>query len=459
MEKDIVLIIDDSREFTEDLKLMLHDKFEIITAETANAGLDLLQKNQVAVLLLDLQLPDIHGLDLLEKIHNEIDPYLPVIIVTEFDEIKYVVKAMRLGAYDFLSKDFHVDLMKEKINLALLQKRLRLNISGLQNQNMLTDDSFVFASEEMKKVNFEISRLANLNFDVLLSGETGVGKDMIATQIFLRSKRKDKAFISVPIRTLTETLLESELFGHEKGAFTGADRMKIGKFESANQGIVYIPEISNLSESIQLKLLHFMQYKTITRVGHDPRKGEINLDVQVIMATNDNLEELINKGKLREDFFYRITGVTLKIPPLRDRRDDIIPLANYFLKKYTAQFVNHDYSFHKDVLDAFLEYEWKGNVRELSNSIKYALTYSENRTLTLEYFPNILRRKSGHDKTIHLKDSEYMSSYRDFDNKIKKQYFENLLETYDGKISEACKVAQLTPQGFRKILKQLGIEH
>ena len=147
-----------------------------------------------------------------------------------------------------------------------------------------------------------------------MTGETGVGKDMIASQIYQRSNRKDKPFIPIPLRSLSESILESELFGHEKGAFTGADRMKVGKFEAAHQGIVYLPEISNLPEAIQLKLLHFMQYKTITRVGHDSRKSEMNLDVRLIMATNENLEELVKTGRMREDFYYRVSGVTLKYP-------------------------------------------------------------------------------------------------------------------------------------------------
>jgi DNA-binding NtrC family response regulator len=455
-----VLIIDDNEKFSKDLELLLKGSYKIFRAETSFKGLEILKRNHISAVLLDLQLPDIQGLDMLEKIHNDFDALLPVIIITEYDDTEYVVKAMRLGAYDFLSKDFHVDLMKEKIEQALKQKNLKLRVDGLQNNAAISDDMFIFACDEMKRMNFEITKLANWDFDVLLVGETGVGKDMIASQIYQRSERKDKPFIPIPLRSLSESVLESELFGHEKGAFTGAERMKVGKFEAAHQGIVYLPEISNLPEAIQLKLLHFMQYKTVTRVGHDSRKGEMNLDVRLIMATNENLEELVKNGRMREDFYYRISGVTLNIPPLRERKEDIVPLSNYFLSKFSAQFGQLTYKFSDDVLEAFRNYEWKGNIRELSNSIKNALSYTDSNVLELKDFPNIVR--SIGEININLedmfgKDNEF-PEYKDFETSNKIFYFKNLMNKVNGKISLAAKYSGLTPQGFRKILKQLNID-
>jgi DNA-binding NtrC family response regulator len=311
----------------------------------------------------------------------------------------------------------------------------------------------------MKRINFEITKLANWDFDILLVGETGSGKDMIASQIYQRSERKDKPFIPIPLRSLSESVLESELFGHEKGAFTGADKMKVGKFEAAHRGIVYLPEISNLPENIQLKLLHFMQYKTITRVGHDSRKGEMNLDVRLIMATNENLEELVKSGRMREDFYYRISGVTLKIPPLRERVEDIIPLANYFLNKFSAQFSKLNYKFSDKVLEAFENYDWKGNIRELSNCIKNALSYTSSERLELKDFPNILRSKS--ELNLNLKNSlnsEYdFPLYKDFETSNKIIYFKTLLNKVNGKINLAARLSGLSSPGFRKVMKQLNI--
>jgi DNA-binding NtrC family response regulator len=454
-----ILIIDDNVKFAEDLELMLKSSYKIFRAETSFKGLEILKRNHISAVLLDLQLPDIPGLDMLEKIHNDFDALLPIIIITEYDDTEHVVKAMRLGAFDFLSKDFHVDLMKEKIEQALQQKNLKLRIDGLQNNASITDDTFIFACDEMKRINFEITKLANWDFDILLVGETGSGKDMIASQIYQRSERKDKPFIPIPLRSLSESILESELFGHEKGAFTGADKMKVGKFEAAHQGIVYLPEISNLPENIQLKLLHFMQYKTINRVGHDSRKGEMNLDVRLIMATNENLEELVKSGRMREDFYYRISGVTLKIPPLRERVEDIIPLANYFLNKFSAQFSNLNYKFSDDVLDAFENYDWKGNIRELSNCIKNALSYTNSEILELKDFPNILRSKS--ELNLDLKNSlnseDNFPMYKEFETSNKIYYFNTLLNKVNGKINLAARLSGLSSPGFRKVMKQLNI--
>lgn len=456
-----VLIIDDNVKFAEDLELLLKGTYKIFRAETSFKGLEILKRNHISAVLLDLQLPDIPGLDMLEKIHNDFDALLPIIIITEYDDTEYVVKAMKLGAFDFLSKDFHVDLMKEKIEQALKQKNLRLRIDGLQNNASITDDTFIFACDEMKRLNFEISKLSNWDFDVLLVGETGAGKDMIASQIYQRSERKDKPFIPIPLRSLSESVLESELFGHEKGAFTGADRMKVGKFEAAHQGIIYLPEISNLPETIQLKLLHFMQYKTITRVGHDSRKGEMNLDVRLIMATNENLEELVKNGRMREDFFYRISGVTLKIPPLRERVEDIIPLSNYFLSKYSAQYSKASYKFSDEVLEAFQSYEWKGNIRELSNSIKNALSYTDSDVLKLKDFPNIIRSKGElilNPSNLSDTENKY-PPYKEFEKNNKIYYFNSLLKKVNKKISLAAELSGITPQGLRKVLKQLNINN
>jgi DNA-binding NtrC family response regulator len=455
-----VLIIDDNAEFARDLELMLKDSFSILKAETSVKGLEMLRNHQVSIVLLDLQLPDIPGLEVLEIIHSEIDPYLPVIIITEYDDAQYVVKAMRLGAYDFLSKDVHVELMKEKMHQSLRQKDLKLKVSGIQDESIMAKDAFIYASDAMKKISYEITKLANLDFDVLLTGETGVGKDMIASQIHMRGKRKDKPFLPVPIRSLSETVLESELFGHEKGSFTGADRLKIGKFESSNHGIVYLPEISNLPENIQLKLLHFMQYKKIARIGQDSRKGDISLDVRLISATNENLEDILKSGRIREDFYYRLTGITLHIPPLRERVADIVPLANYFLGKFSSHFGKSVYKFSDEALEGFVSYEWRGNVRELSNSIKNALSYTDGSVLELKHFPNILRFKSGSGMPglSAEKDGDFLQ-YRDFENKYKTLYFKSLMERCNGKVSTAADLAGLTPQGFRKILKQLNLDY
>jgi two-component system response regulator AtoC len=457
MEK--LLVIDDNLSFLDDVEVLLGKKFNVVKASTARKGLDILAAERISVVLLDLQLTDMFGLEVLQKIHNEIDPFLPVIIITEHDEIEYVVKAMKYGAYDFIAKDFNIEILSTKIMKAIERRELEISVQELQNSFSEQQNKFIFACDEMKKINYEISRLANLNFDILLTGETGAGKDLIAAEIYSRSKRKDKPFIPVPIRSLSETIIESELFGHEKGAFSGADKMKVGKFEAANKGTIYIPEISSLPESIQLKLLYFMQYKSISRVGQDPQKGEIKLDVRLIMATNDNLKDLVEKGKIREDFYHRITGLTLQIPPLRERKEDIEPLANYFLNKYSNFIYGRRCEFEPGVIDLFQKYKWPGNVRELSNTIKNVLAYTDSAVLTADHFPSLrisstnIEQLSTHFKT---EQGDY-PDYKTADLEFKKAYFRELWQRSGEKVSKAAKMAGLTPQGLRKILNSLKL--
>jgi len=454
------LIIDDNIGFLNDVEYLLKNRFKVIKASTSQKGIEILKENRVAIVLLDLQLPDIQGLDVLNIIRNEIDPYLPVIIITEFDNTDNVVKAMKSGAYDFLSKDFNVELLFAKIEKALKHRSLELEVDAMQSNMTIRRDKFVFVSEAMKKVNLEITRLSRLEFDVLLTGETGAGKDMVASQIHLKGERKEKPFLSVSLKSLSESVVESELFGHEKGSFTGANQLKIGVFEAANGGIIYIPEISCLNETMQLKLLNFMQYKTITRVGQDARKGEIVLDVRLIMATNENMEKLIETGRIREDFYYRIAGVKLNIPPLRERKEDILPLAKYFLDKYSIFFHDREFEFSDSLIKALEKYQWPGNVRELSNSIKNALVYTDNKILDLKDFPNLLNKPSTAHHAQYLFDTPD-GCFKDFNSaekEFRKSYYTALLKKAGNKISAGAKLSGLTPQGIRKALKQLGMD-
>jgi DNA-binding NtrC family response regulator len=311
----------------------------------------------------------------------------------------------------------------------------------------------------MKKINFEITRLSNLDFDILLEGETGTGKDLIAVQIHQRGNRSNCPFVPVSISSLNESLIESELFGHEKGAFSGADRQKIGKFEAADKGILYIPEISSLPEIIQLKLLQFMQYKTISRVGQDARKAEIRLDVKLIMATNENLEELVKTGKLRKDFYYRISGTKINVLPLRKRTDDIIVLAKYFIECYSKNFPGKKFELSDASMNLLVKYDWPGNVRELSNCIKNVLSFNTEPLIEPEHFRNILNLKNKFSPEVFTgqAQADIISGFQIAEAEFKKAYFKNLLKLTNNKISEAAEIAGLTPQGLRKALNKLGL--
>jgi two-component system response regulator HydG len=369
--------------------------------------------------------------------------------------------AMQSGASDFTIKDLIPKVLIARITKAIEQSNLEKGLQALQGSLSASHDRIVFASPQMRKVLFETTRIANLDFDVLIEGETGVGKDLIAHEIHRRSRRRSKPFIPIPMKALSETLMESELFGHERGAFSGAEKAKIGKLEAAEGGTVYLPEVSSLNEEVQLKMLHFMQYKTVSKVGQDPRRKEKRLDVRIIMATNDPLEQLVDKGAMRLDFSHRIAGVKLRIPPLRERPEDIEPLANYFLEKNSSPVKHGKLTFAPEVITAFKAHEWKGNIRELENWIKNALVYVDGTVLSLEQFPHFVEYKPNPDPNqcqICISTRFHViPSYREADRGFKQAYLKEILRRAEGRIPQAASMAGLTPQGLRKLLRSLDL--
>lgn len=445
-----LLIIDDSLPFLKDVEILLSSRYKILKAENGKKGLSILSKENVSAVLLDLQLPDINGIDILKQIHTELDPFLPVLIITDYGNVENAVLAMQSGAYDFIQKDFNRELLFHKISKALERRELDLGIKTLKDSVSGQYDFFVCSSKPIKRLDNEISKVARQNVDVLISGETGAGKDVIANEIYKRSSRKDKLFVQVSLNSLSDTLIESELFGYEKGAFSGADTTKIGKFEAANGGTIYLPEISEISEKIQLKLLYFMQYKEITKVGQGSVK-KINLDVRIIMATNRDLKQLVSGGKMRQDFYYRINVINLSIPPLRERKDGIEDLANYFLNLFLRKHNKQELSFDKVLMEAMINAEWKGNIRELKNSIERAVVMADNNTvLTLEDFPDL----NYFEESVTENNRTFQSAM----NKSKREYFLSLLAETKNNKTKASEIAGLSRQGLIKILKELKIE-
>ncbi len=390
------------------------------------------------------------------KMHDflQVDDFLTASILT-YGRTETILREIKDINGETRNLEFHIRLHSHnKIQISVYDAGKQVNKSRSQSNFEALQSRFIFTSDEMKKLNYEITRLANLDFDVLIEGETGVGKDLVASQIHSRSSRKNNIFLPVSISSLSESLIESELFGHEKGAFSGADRQIIGKFEAADKGILYIPEISSLPESIQLKLLHFMQYKSITRVGQDARKGEVNIDVRLIMATNENLEKLVSSGRLRKDFYYRISGTSLTIPPLRKRKDDIISIAEYYLGKFKTGFPGKHFEFSDEAKNMLREYPWHGNVRELVSCVKNVISFNTESVLEPHHFRYLLRK---HDEDTDINNPGNEIDYITAENDFKKNYFKKLLNTSNNRISEAAKSAGMTPQGLRKALKKLGM--
>jgi two-component system, NtrC family, response regulator len=453
-----LLIIDDDVEFLKVVESLLADRFHVQTATTGQRGLEILRSESVHAVLLDLRLPDADGVELLQTIHSEIDSHLPVIIVSEYGEPDRIVDSMRLGAYDFIPKSFHGDVLTAKLVKALERRSLELNVHALQSNLADQYDRMVFASDSMKRIHFEISRLAKLPFDVLLLGETGVGKDLVAFELHQRSPRHGKPFIPIAVRTLNEALIESELFGHEKGAFSSAGKMRIGKLEAANGGTVYLPEISCLTESVQLKLLQFLQYKSISRVGQDSRTPDRHLDVRVIMASNEDLEDHIQSGRIRKDFYHRVSGVKMTIPPLRERLDDIEVLTRYFLKKYSSVLSGPPPSLAPEAIEALRTYRWPGNVRELENTVKSALVSSQKDILTIRDFPQLAPTTREPARCSYcLEQQERIPKLDEAEGTFRRSYLLELLRRAGGSTTKAAAAAGITVQGFRKAMKGVKI--
>ena len=317
-----------------------------------------------------------------------------------------------------------------------------------------TSSDFVYKSTKMRNIDFEISKLARTNEHVLLLGETGVGKDLIASEIHRRSNRSDKPFKVLPINSLSESLIESELFGYSKGSFTGAVEDRMGKIEDTNGGTIYIPEISELSERVQLKLLEFIQFSHIERIGHKGKKQKI--DVRLIFASNANPELKIKEGKLREDFYYRISVVDLYIPPLRERQEDIPVLAEYLIKKHSKRIRGEEVKADPSIYNLLIGQSWKGNVRQLEHLVISALVKSDNNFLHREHFEKIFNDPNSQKSAHH--DLSFNADFKTSESEFKRKYFINLLKQTNGKVSEAARIAGISRQALYHICKEHNIK-
>ncbi|MEZ6044138.1 MAG: sigma-54 dependent transcriptional regulator [Planctomycetaceae bacterium] len=358
------------------------------TAETAAEGEVLVAEEKPDVVVLDLRLPDKSGLDCFKSI-REIDSRTPVIFITGHGTVETAIEATKAGAYDYLFKPLELVQLKELIGKALHLSHLikvQPSVPGA-DQEIGTSESIIGRCDAMKEVYKAIGQVAIQDLSVLLLGESGTGKEVVAQAIYHHSKRSDKPFHTINCAAIPESLLESEMFGHEKGAFTSADRRRIGKFEQADGGTLFLDEVGDMSPMTQAKLLRVLQDGTFERVGGT---GIIKADVRVIAATNHNLQELVEKGLFRKDLFYRLSVVTIKLPPLRDRGDDLKLLAEYFLNKYSPEFARKVNSLSPEALQCLHEYSWPGNVRELESVIKQSLLKARGTVLLPEFLPGML---------------------------------------------------------------------
>ncbi|MDA8082705.1 MAG: sigma-54 dependent transcriptional regulator [Nitrospiraceae bacterium] len=397
--KKTVLLIEDEKIMRITLEDALSSAgYEVMAFDAGGPALQTIKDNSIDVVVTDVRLPDIDGFDIVRQINQYSDT--PVIVITAYGTIKDAVEAMKLGAFDYITKPFALDEFLLLIERALEIKRLKDENIRLRRDlsKCYSGPNIVGDSAEMKKVFSLVERVAPVDSTVLILGESGTGKELIATTIHYQSGRKDKPFIKVNCAALPEGLIETELFGHEKGAFTGAIKRKPGRFELAEGGTIFLDEIGDIPLSTQSKILRVIQERQFERIGGT---ATLNVNVRIIAATNSNLEEEVKAGRFREDLFYRLNVIPITLPPLRDRREDIPALIEFFMNRYRRK-LSRNVRFSKDAVDLLIAYEFPGNVRELENIIERYVTLCAGEMIGKDELTGILRLATSESKSLLL---------------------------------------------------------
>lgn len=431
--KRILLIDEDASTGSLLTENLCRRNYDIIHAHKGREGLNLLQKNLVHLVLQNTELPDMIGMELLSQI-KYLHPKLPVIALASNNSNRIAVSCVKNGAYDFLAKPLDVKQMQSIVQSVFRQldeyKRTRTIKTRITDR--FQQEGIIGKNPAMIKVYDLVEKVANKDIPVLIQGESGTGKELIAKAIHDFSLRKDEPFVDVNCAAIPANLLESELFGHEAGAFTDAKCQRIGKFELAGNGTLFLDEIGEMSASVQAKILRTLQEKVITRVGSNKK---IKVNCRILTATNKELTNEIKQGQFRNDLYYRVAAFPIIIPPLRDRFDDILLLVPYFMQKYGGN--DHIPQISPQAVKLLMGYKWPGNVRELENAIHRALILSDGNDITLKDLPAELHYKRASDKDSSLKEI-LGSKVLPFD-KIEKEVFKHALRVDEGNITKAAK--------------------
>jgi DNA-binding NtrC family response regulator len=414
-----VLIVDDEVGARESLKMILKNDYEVFLARDAEEAFIRIKEHSPDVILLDIILPDLDGLKILERIKQN-DPDMIVIMITATKTVKTAVEAMKLGAYDYVTKPFDIDELRLIVSRSLSSKALEQEVKYLREE---MDKSFDFGniigkSKAMEEIFGLVKQIADSKSTVLVMGESGTGKELISRAIHYNSNRKNYPFVTINCAAIPETLIESELFGHEKGAFTNAIEKKLGRFEIAHLGTLFLDEIGELSLATQAKILRFLEEKEFNRVGGSKT---IKVDVRLITATNRDLNQLLKKGVFREDLYYRINVVPLIIPPLRERKEDIPVLLDHFIKKYNDEGKKRVKGISKEALELMMNYEWPGNVRELENLIERVIALTSNEYIQPDELPIALTNISeinGLKESILSGKVSFLKAEEEFERRI-----------------------------------------
>lgn len=450
MEK--ILIVDDNKYLRYTLTELLRTSgFDTNAVENGNQALEEIKSNSYVLMILDMKLPGMDGIEILKKV-REINTSIPVIMLTAFGDIKSAVEAMKQGAQDFITKPFDNEAMIMTIKKALEMKYLTQEIRLLRKKmdDIHKPEEIIGESKAMKKVFEQVKIVAPTGLTVLIQGESGTGKEVIANMIHKLSDRKDKPFIAVDCGAIPENLIESELFGHEKGAFTDARTQKEGKFELANGGTVFLDEVTNLSEPNQIKLLRVIQERTVIRLGG---KKQIALNVRIIAASNLRLSAAVKIKNFRQDLYFRLNEFHLDLPPLRERREDIPIFVQYFIKEANKELEKNVEKVSPFVLEKLLCHSWPGNVRELRNVIRRAVLLNTNNTISSINIPDEITdlpdSTSGSSESLSIGDST---------KALEKELILKALNEAGGNKSKAAKLLNMNERTFYRKIKNLGIE-
>ena len=432
--RPVVLVIDDEPGVRASVRMVLDGVCEVMEAADGPAGIELVRSQDVDVCLLDVRLPGMEGIEVLERL-KRIDPGLEVVLVTAVRTVRTAVEAMKLGAYDYLTKPFGAEDLRGIVGRAVERRALHREVRYLRDELARHEgfDKLVGRSEVMRRVYERVRQVADTTATVLITGESGTGKELIARAIHRQGTRRDRPFVAVNCAALPADLLESELFGHERGAFTGAHARKLGKFEVAHTGTLFLDEIGTLRLDLQPKLLRALQEREIERVGGS---RPVPVDVRVIAATNVNLRQAVRDRTFRDDLFYRLNVVPIHVPPLRERREDIPHLVEHFVRRTARECSRDVRAVSAGALDALVRYDWPGNVRELDNVIYRAVVLAREPVLQLSDFPLDVvmpeaRVPAGDDAGLPLREAC---------DRFERQYVLRVLERSQWNVSRAARL-------------------
>ena len=444
--RPVILIVDDDPGIRESFRLILEDKYELIEAGDGRQAIETVRTSEVDLVLLDIRLPEMDGIEVLERI-KALDEQVEVILVTAVKTVRTAVAAMKLGAFDYVTKPFEEDDLLSVVRRALERRSLEREVVFLRSELARRHDpgEIVGHHPEMQKLFRLIAQVSRTVTTVLITGESGTGKELVARAIHRQSPRRDKPFVPVNPAALSETLLESELFGHEKGSFTGAFQRKLGKLEMAQGGTLFLDEIGTLRAELQSKLLRVLQEREIERVGGT---RTIRIDVRIVAATNVDLKQAVATRAFREDLYYRLNVMPISVPSLRDRRDDVPLLVEHFIRRYNAEMNKHVEGLSPEALTVLREYPWPGNVRELQNIIERLVGLIDTPLIGVNDLPlDVLLP----DSAVRLRQAETLP-LRQATEEFEKQIVMRVLERVRWNRSEAARILGIHRNSLKTML-------